>query len=222
MEEKRIFNAYFTCDVDYFKKASDLSKRSREQLRRALGMQGTAFLYVGRLIKGKGLCALLDAYAKLAAEELSISLLLVGDGQLRTELEEWAQQRGVNSIYFIGFVQIDELPKYYGIADVFIFPSTIDRWGLVINEAMASGLPIITTSAVGAAKDLVKDGWNGFVIEPGDVESLYQCMKKRAVDEKLRQRFSQHSAERIAQWTNTEAVESFVKAIEVAVEKHPM
>lgn len=213
---ERIFNAYFTCDVDYFRSSSSLDLKTRGELRRLLRLQGTVFLYVGRLMKGKGLFTLLDAYARVEAEGLNTSLLLVGDGPLRAELEQWVHQREIKGVRFTGFVQINGLPKCYGIADVFVFPSTIDRWGLVINEAMACSLPVITTSAVGAARDLVKDGWDGFVIEPGDVEELYQRMKELAINERLRQQFSQHSAERIAQWTNAEAVEGFVKAIQFA------
>jgi len=75
-------------------------------------------------------------------------------------------------IQFLGFVHREELPEIYALAEGLIFPTHSDPWGLVVNEAMACGLPVIVTSVAGCTLDLVQDGWNGFVVPPRDASAL--------------------------------------------------
>jgi glycosyltransferase involved in cell wall biosynthesis len=89
------------------------------------------------------------------------------------------------------------LAAYYALADVFVFPTHTDPWGLVVNEAMACGLPVISSGAAGCAADLVESGWNGRVVSPGDVEQLAAAMAELAGDNELRSLMGQRSRERI-------------------------
>ena len=77
-----------------------------------------------------------------------------------------------------GFKQYDELPVYYGLASAFVHASTTEQWGLVVNEAMASGLPVLVSNRCGCATDLVQEGRNGFTFDPSNVEQLAQLMLK--------------------------------------------
>jgi glycosyltransferase involved in cell wall biosynthesis len=214
---KRIFNAYFTCDVEHFQSASSLGEKECQQVCDSLELKKVVFLYVGQFIKRKGLINLLQAYRKLEREGLETSLLLVGSGPLRSELERQVLQQELGSVRFAGFVRAEDLPKYYGLADIFVFPSLNDIWGLVVNEAMASGLPVIATDKVGAAKDLVEEGVNGFIVRAGDTEALYKRMRVLGTSPRLRGFFGEKSREIISRWTNKEAVDGFLQAIEYAV-----
>ena len=80
-----------------------------------------------------------------------------------------------------GFKQYDELPIYYGLAGAFIHASTTEQWGLVVNEAMAAGLPVIVSERCGCAPDLVENGRNGFTFDPYDVDALTHLMLKMAL-----------------------------------------
>jgi glycosyltransferase involved in cell wall biosynthesis len=81
-----------------------------------------------------------------------------------------------DSVLLPGFKQYPDLPVYYGIANAFIHASTTEQWGLVVNEAMASGLPVLVSNRCGCATDLVQEGVNGFTFDPCDVEQLAQLM----------------------------------------------
>ena len=118
---------------------------------------------------------LLRAYEKIQ-ERMNAALVFVGDGIERSFLESYTKNNNLKNVYFTGFKNQTELPYYFAIADVFVLPSGDEPWGLIINEAMNSGLPIITTEAVGAVPDLVKDGINGFIYPVGDIEKLVNCL----------------------------------------------
>jgi glycosyltransferase involved in cell wall biosynthesis len=106
-------------------------------------------------------------------------LVLLGDGPLKSELDLMISDLGLQpSVHLPGFKQYDELPSYYGPAAAFVHASTTEQWGLVVNEAMASGLPVLVSSRCGCAHDLVREGLNGFTFDPLDTEQLAQLMLK--------------------------------------------
>lgn len=107
------------------------------------------------------------------------SLVLLGDGELRPALTALRSALGLDaSVHLPGFKQYAELPAYYGLAGAFIHASTTEQWGLVVNEAMASGLPVLVSNRSGCATDLVQEGVNGFTFDPYDVEQIAQLMLK--------------------------------------------
>jgi 1,2-diacylglycerol 3-alpha-glucosyltransferase len=107
-------------------------------------------------------------------------LVLLGDGPLRSDLCRLISDLSLQDCVLLpGFKQYAELPAYYGLAGAFILPSLPNEtWGLVVNEAMASGLPVMVSSACGCAQDLVREGVNGFIFDPFDIEQLAQLMLK--------------------------------------------
>ena len=115
-------------------------------------------------------------------------------------MQALAADAPANSIHFLGFRSQAELPPLYDICDVFVLPSNTEPWGLVTNEAMNAGRAIIATTEVGSARDLVRDGENGFIIEPGDIDALADRLLTLCRDRDLCDRMGQKSLEIIENW----------------------
>jgi glycosyltransferase involved in cell wall biosynthesis len=156
------------------------------------------FLFVGRLEAGKGVLPLLDAWAGVRAEA---ELTLVGEGSLGERIRERVARASMPPVRVTGHLDREGIAEQYARADVFVFPSVSDPWGLVINEAMASGLPVVTTTAPGGVDDLVVDGENGIVVAPFDAGSLRAAMDDLARDPERRRAMGMRSGERIAAQT---------------------
>lgn len=167
---KDIFTAPTTCDIERFKARSSLTNTERVSLRERWGItEQQLILYVGRITPKKGLKTLLKAFRILRGERDDVGLVMVGSGPLEKKL---TNKYDDNGIYWIGYQPDDRLPQIYGLADLFTCPSLGDQWAVVVNEAMASGLPIIATENVGSAHDLVNNGLNGWTIKADDVAAL--------------------------------------------------
>ena len=163
--DSKIFRAPNAVDNALFSEGSKEARGDAANVRTRLELPDRYFLYVGRLVEAKGVFELLDAYAKLEESLRSIiGLVFVGDGKARSQLESRAATIVPGKIRFVGFVQKEQLPAYYALCDALIFPTHSDPWGLVVNEAMASGSAIVTTDVAGCAADLVENGSNGFVV----------------------------------------------------------
>lgn len=180
-----IFVAKNAVDTELFAKLAGDARCHAAQLRNQLALPERYFLYVGRLVREKGVSDLLASYARLP-EQLrdELGLVIVGDGVLRAELEATAREIYPGVVHFSGFVHREELPIYYGLAECLVMPTHTDPWGLVVNEAMACGLPIICTTVAGCALDLVRE--NGKLIEAGDINQLHEAMIEIAADSGLR------------------------------------
>jgi glycosyltransferase involved in cell wall biosynthesis len=148
-------------------------------------------LFVGRLDSGKGVLTLLDAWGLAAADS---ELTIVGDGPLRERLDTRVACSTMPPVRMLGHLERDDLADRYAEADVFVFPSLSDAWGLVLNEAMAAGLPVVTSSAPGAVDDMVHDGRNGFVVPPLDSAGLAGAIATLTADPGLRLRMGTESS----------------------------
>ena len=113
-----------------------------------------------------------------------------------------------------GFKQYDELPAYYARAGAFIHASTTEQWGLVVNEAMASGLPVLVSNRCGCAADLVREGENGWTFDPTSDDQMADLMLRIASDEKARVQMGAKSREIIAEW----GPERFASGVKAAVD----
>lgn len=190
-------------DVEAFRCATDeyQARRRREQTR-------CEFLYVGRLWRGKGLDFLFDAYEAVATERPEVSLLLVGDGV--DEERYRARARSLPSVRFAGFVEVADLPAFYASADVLVFPTLGDPYGHVVQEAMASSLPVIATTAAGDISDRVIHGKTGLLVPPADPNALAETMLGLARAPALREAMGIAGMNRIKTRTN----DSWAKHIE--------
>lgn len=212
----RIFLTPYSVDNEFFEKEGDCCRPRREEMRRELDFPAglPTLLYSGKFIPRKRPMDVIEAASRVATP---IGLLLVGDGPLRPALEAEARRRGLNYVRFVGFQNQCALPRYYTAADIFVFPSAFEPYGLVLNEMMCMGLPILTTPAVAAAADLVQEGENGFLFPVGDVGALAKCIERLASDEELRRAMGRRSRQMIKKWTYEACVEGILNALETTV-----
>jgi 1,2-diacylglycerol 3-alpha-glucosyltransferase len=119
-------------------------------------------------------------------------------------LEKAAAAISPGTIRFAGFAQRDQLATYYALAEMLILPTHTDTWGLVVNEAMACGLPVILSRAAGCAADLVRENWNGLMVPPRDVPSLTLAMRSLADQPDLRATMGANSAQHISHYSPKE------------------
>lgn len=152
---------------------------------------------VGQFIHRKGFDVLLKAWAEC---DKDYELYIIG-AQPTTEYIELKQALNLENVHFEGFKTKAELQQYYQAADLFILPTREDIWGLVINEAMANGLPIITTDKCVAGLELIKDGENGYIIPAENQTELTKRIKEILSDETLREKMAKNSLERIKNYT---------------------
>ena len=197
-----IFTAPNAVDTDLFARRASEVRSDSSTFRQALHLPPRFFLFVGRLVAEKGVFDLLEAYGKLSAElRQLIGLVFVGEGEVRSELERRSKDIVPGQVLCQGFAQREELAAYYALSEALVFPTQTDPWGLVVNEAMACGLPVITTTAAGCTADLVENSWNGRVIRSGDVGELASAMEDLGRDPVTRSQMGNHSSERILRYS---------------------
>lgn len=146
----------------------------RESRKKAKNWARYNFIFVGRLIPPKNLPLLLDAFAEISAETSEWGLVLLGEGEQKGELQRLAQNN--NTIRFESGVPWYEVAEYLALADVLVLPSESEPWGLVVNEAMICGLPVLVSEPSGCVDDLVKIGQNGFTFNPRQKQDLVNKM----------------------------------------------
>lgn len=166
----------------------------RDELRNEFGWEGeTVLLYVGRFGPEKGLSTLIGALSKVPLKA-RLRLVLVGSGPSEAELRSRVSDLGIKT-QFTGFLQREELARRYAAADVFVLPSHSEPWGLVVNEAMEFGLPLILSDKVGCVPALLREGQNGLAFAAGDSEALAVCVERLSSNEGLRRRMGLASRE---------------------------
>jgi glycosyltransferase involved in cell wall biosynthesis len=146
-------------------KSSEMGKTLRAQY------PGQIVLSIGQLIKRKGCRELLEIYRRAVRVNSNVQLLIIGEGPERPSLQEQVRESGLINVHFVGHVQPRDLHKYLAIGDVFLFPTLYDSFGLVLSEAMAAELAVVSSTHAAATHDLVENGRTGFVIDPSDTDS---------------------------------------------------
>lgn len=156
--------------------------------------QGPLLVFVGRLVNEKGVDDLLDALAKIQQQLPNVTALIVGDGQLRAELERMANNNGVaDCVFFTGWVKPSEVPNYLSAADIFVGPSKqssdgrMEAQGLTFLEAMLAGTPVIATD-LGGIKDSVFHEKTGLLVPENSPGAIAECVLKLKADSELRER----------------------------------
>lgn len=182
----RVWNVPYYCDIESFLAIP----------RTSAGADHAHFLYCGQLVPRKGVDLLVRAFCRLAAEHPTATLTLVGDGPLRATLAASIPEAMRDRVEWAGFKEVEDLPLYFARANVFVLPSVHDGWGVVINQAVAAGMPVIASSAVGAALDLVEPDVNGLRFPPQDEESLLGAMRRFARQPGIIPGFGQASRDR--------------------------
>lgn len=214
--EHKIFAVPYTVDNDRIIEAARRARQGRVGLRRELGVpEGSCVvLYASKFMRRKHPDDVIAAVAKLQKEGADVSLLMVGTGEMEAELRTQAASLDVKNIAFTGFVNQSRLPSLYAASDVFVLPSEDEPWGLVVNEVMCAGLPVVVAAGVGCVADLVEDGINGAVSKPGDVESLASALRRVLRNDELRRAMGEASLSRIRNWSYTECKHGLLSALE--------
>jgi glycosyltransferase involved in cell wall biosynthesis len=186
IEDDRIAVAPNAPDLGVFGARVAEARQDRDRLRHELGLDGCAFLYVGRLSPEKGADILVRAFAGVPGE-----LVVVGDGPDAKRVRSDAP----STVRFVGRLERDTLPPWFAAADAFVLPSRSDTWGMVLSEAAVAGLPLVASDAAGAAYDLVEEGVNGFRFPVGDEAALRERLQAVAADEGFRRSAGKRSRE---------------------------
>ncbi len=222
----RIFSGYDVVDNDHFATgAAEIRRRQEAWVQHCPAR--AYFLASSRFIKRKNHARLLHAYALyrkavLAQNGEPWNLVLLGDGPQRMELEHLVGELSLSGyVQMPGFKGYDELPAYYGMAGAFIHASTVEQWGLVVNEAMAAGLPVLVSNRCGCAADLVTDGENGFCFDPFDTSELAHLMARVTSKECNAKVMGQCSYQKITRWSPQTFAEGLSQAVKVA-QSHPV
>jgi glycosyltransferase involved in cell wall biosynthesis len=193
-----------TIDAAGYREAADKARSRRQDVLAAFDLPERFILYVGRLVERKGILDLVAAHAALPSA--APPLVVVGDGPLAAALV------GRQRVRALGFVEPSELPRIYGVAELAVVPSHDEPWGVAVSEALAAGVPVVVSDAVGAAVDLVQSGLNGLTYPATDITALTAALSSGLAT--LR---APISAGLIEQWDYEFATDQFVQAIAIAM-----
>ncbi len=192
-----------------------LERRATAGERRLEQRAPVEVLTVARLVPDKDIGVLIEAFAAAGLGEQDASLSIVGGGPLESELRARAQALGVPA-RFLGALPAAELPARYAAADVFALSSRFEPFGVALREAVLAGLPVVCSTAVGAAADLAHEGANALLVAPGDLDALAHALSRLCRDPALRQRMGAQSRRIAAQHPLQADVEAFAAAIRAA------
>ncbi|WP_234123158.1 glycosyltransferase family 4 protein [Clostridium hydrogenum] len=209
----KIVNQCLTVDIESIKKIIKDKNTIRSELRKKYNIQMNkkVIMYSGRLVEVKNLKIVIDAISQVKEE---IVFFIAGGGLLEQEIINYSQQKNVHTI-ITGFIKDqNELFKNYSVGDVFILPSIYEPWGLVVNEAMATGLPVLVSEICGCSMDLVKEGENGYTFSPYNLDDLIEKINR--ILGSNTEEMGKNSQKIISEWNFNRSRDNFIEAIELA------
>ncbi len=218
-KSESIFLGYDVVDNHYFQSNSDKARRSSISIRNKLGLPADYFLASNRFVDKKNIPGLINSYAQYVRKvKKPWSFVLLGDGPLKGLIIKQIEKMGISSLMKLpGFVQYDLLPSYYGLANVFVHASTSEQWGLVVNEAMAAGLPMLVSNRCGCSSDLIQEGMNGFTFDPYDRSALTNLMIKLTDPQMKLKPLGEKSRKIIRSWSPKRFADGMKAASECAI-----
>ena len=191
-------------DVDYFLAASRTALANASRVRGGFCLPSRYLLCVSRFVKRKNVDLLIEAFCRSGVHAEGLSLVLVGQGPCGSEIRKEIQRRRMGDhIKILASVANRDMPAIYSLAEFVVLASAFDQWGLCVSEAFATGKPAIVTRTCGVANEIVVDGVNGFIVDPGDVAALADRIARLATNEALREKYSQNAVSSIRRWTPT-------------------
>ncbi len=195
-----------------------LEEPEKGSYKRILGLDGKqVVLSIGQFIPRKGFDILLDAWNRLPHD--NDMLAVIGGGPLKAQYTDIISDLQIKNIMLLDFMKKKELLEWYRAADLFVLPTRYDIWGLVINEAMAQGLPVISTSGALAGLELVYQGCNGYIVPINEAGALASCIGRLLNDRTLRKHMSECAIETIKPYTIENMAISHMKAFEAILGK---
>ncbi len=209
--EGKIVISHMTIDTEKIRQTPSLSK---SEFRSAHGIphDQVLFTFVGRLLPQKGIDTLLEAFENIQAECPSTALVVVGDGPERDSVER-AAAKYPGRIWVAGRQPSSGVVSWLRAGDVFVLPSRDEHWGLVVNEAMTCGLPVVVSDACGCADDLVVTGQNGVVFPVENAAKLAEVIVQLTVNQSQRESMGRESESMIRPWTIDRQAETIRMAL---------
>lgn len=225
MPTQTIFDGYDAVDNQFFIQGSDAVRQAPQEHRRLPGLQDPRpfFLASGRFIARKNYLGLTQAYRRYReiCQQSRLQpwrLVMLGDGpEWEALAREIAVHRLDHDIILAGVHPIKELLAYYGLASAFIHPALQEQWGLVVNEAMASALPVLVSSRAGCAKDLVEDGKDGLVFDPTNTAALGALMVQMSSGKVDLIAMGQAARQKIQAWGVERFAKNLLKALKIGL-----
>jgi 1,2-diacylglycerol 3-alpha-glucosyltransferase len=243
LPSERVFKGYDVVDNRHFEDQAAEARKQQTEIRQKYSLPERYFLASARFTEKKNLPRLLQAHAlyrsqsaereaqgakrqaqgalpsaPCASRPAPWDLVLLGDGPLRAQLTALRSELGSeHCVHFAGARAYEALPGFYGLANAFVHASTTEQWGLVVNEAMACGLPVLVSNRCGCAPDLVREGQNGFTFDPCDIGALAERMTRISAPEFPLSEFGSASREIISHWTPRTFAENLSQAVEAAL-----
>ena len=214
VDDKNIILAPNAIDTELFSTdgsgQNELIEQERALFKKERSLPDFNLLFVGRLSPEKGFPTVLEVLERLQGSGLNVGLIVLGDGPCRSKYETLAMGKRLKHVLFLGFKQPRELPYYYRLGDLLIMPSTSEPWGLVVNEAMTCGIPVLCSPKVGAAQDLVIEDSTGFQCESVEV---YESHIKELVGDPLKRKgMGKNCREIIKKFTPQACADGFANA----------
>ena len=213
VKKEKIFHHVFTSLTDEDILAEPVDKESKKKIRQQLGLpvEKRIVLSVGRFIPVKGFPYLIKAWSEIKSDAL---LIIIGGGEEKELYQNHICELGAKNIQILDFMEKDELSKYYLAADAFALLTLGDVWGLVINEAMAYGLPVLTTYTCVAGVELIEEGINGYLVDANAVEDVKVALERLIHDEELCASIGKNNIRKIQNATIDNIAKSHIEAIE--------
>jgi len=212
-KEDKIAFGHMVGDIDTF---LTVKQTESEVLNLHKNKDAVKYIYVGRIVDAKGINELLLSWKKFEKNK-NVALYLIGHGPQKNKYDNKSKDLGLTNVYFIGKVDYDNLPNYYQSADVFVIPTLEDNWSLVVPEAMASGLPILSSVYNGCYPEYVTED-NGWVFDPLDSSDFVEKLETSYNCDNLKE-MGENSKKIISKCTPLHAASSILKAIKLTTKK---
>jgi glycosyltransferase involved in cell wall biosynthesis len=214
-DNKKIFISYNTTDLEKYQRLCLKYSKKRMLIRKEFFRTNKKIIiYYGQFIERKGIDLLINAYIFLKNEYPQLALMLIGKGKYQQHLQQLIRDNKLNDVIFINDPGDKEINKYYAISNLLVLPSREEVWGLVINQALACGIPVIVSDHVGAVKDLVKNNYNGFVFKSDDCLELAGAIEKIILSNDLQKKFSINAKKSVKNFFPQKTVKGIIDAIE--------
>lgn len=221
MPSDRITCGHMVAETDGLaERTAGISGEEKAALRRKLGVEGLMLLYVGAITPRKGIIELLKGWKGFTAKNPpKATLVLVGDGDQRQECEALVKAEEIPGVVFAGSIDYDQLTPYYAAADAFIIATLEDNWSLVVPEAMAAGLPVLTSIYNGCWPELAQSGRNGWTFDPLSADDTARAIQECVVAAGRLPQMGKESQAIIAEHTPRHAAMALLDACQIALER---
>jgi glycosyltransferase involved in cell wall biosynthesis len=210
--EQLVYTPYAVDNSSFLSRTINDPGKAELRSNHGIPRDAVVILFSGKYIPKKRPLDVLKALGRLS--DAPVYLVMMGEGVLRGEIEKFIDEHALRNVLVTGFVNQSEIGNYYKLSDIFVLPSgTGETWGLVVNEAMLFGLPVIVSSTVGCAADLVKNGENGYVYPEGDIDALANCLSMLIKNPVLRHSAGQRSRAIIQSFDHTVTVDNICREL---------